>query len=87
MRYSRCEREDQDYGEEEENVLSQEEVKETNNTRVTYNRGGTETKLGNHQLYIETDGDEVGCESVEIDGMQRSRISHDSNVDEEESSS
>jgi hypothetical protein len=45
QRYSRCGAED-DYGDEQ---LLSEEIKETNNTRLTYNRGGTCSKaqLGN----------------------------------------
>jgi len=76
-------------------VLS-EEVKEANNTRVTHmgNGCGGSSKAGegNQQLYIETEGDEVACESVEAEEdeeEQKSRISHESQEeeDEEESSS
>ena len=58
-----------------------EEVKEANNTRVTYMAGSSKAGEGNQQLYIETEGDEVACDSVEVDGdedeeEQKSRISH-----------
>ena len=82
MRYSRCGRDD--YGDEQ---LLSEEHKETNNTRVTYNRAGTGSKIGNQQLYIETEGDEVACESVEADELQKSRISHESQEEEDDTSS
>jgi hypothetical protein len=41
------------------------------------------------KLYIETDGDDIACESVEIgeDYQQKSRISHESEEDGESSSS
>ena len=72
-----------------------EEVKEANNTRVTHmgNGCGGSSKAGegNQQLYIETEGDEVACESVEAEEdeeeEQKSRISHESQEEEEEESS
>ena len=84
MRYSRCGAEDY----EEEQVLS-EEVKEANNTRVTYMAHGGSSKAGegNQQLYIETEGDEVACESAEAEAdeeVQKSRISHESQEEDEE---
>ena len=83
MRYSRCEENGDDYGQEQ--VLS-EEVKETsNNTRVTYR--AAQGSQNHEQLYIETEGDEVACESVEAEEAQRSRISHESHEEEEEEES
>ena len=83
MRYSRCDENGDDYGQEQ--VLSEEVKDPSNNTRVTYM--AAQGSHNHEQLYIETEGDEVACESAEAEEAQNSRISHDSNEDEEEDES